>query len=328
MTSGKVLEVKDLSIGYAIEGAVALAVNRFSFEIGAGQFVGLAGESGCGKSTVALALLRLLRPPGVILSGSVKLAGNDILSATPAKLRDLRWRDASIVLQNSLTALDPVYRIDRQLKEALDRARPGEPAAGDVAELLSMVGIAGDRARAYPHELSGGMRQRVVIAMALALRPKLLIMDEPTTALDVVVQRDILATIQRLRAELGFAVLFITHDLPLLLEQAERIVVMYAGTAVESTSTAALAAQALHPYSRALLSSVPRMDNAGQRLEGLPGAPPSDLGRRKGCAFAPRCTLANDRCLTQSPPVTMLDAGRQVACWLADGPAPLLGEPV
>ncbi|CDP51210.1 Dipeptide transport ATP-binding protein DppD [Devosia sp. DBB001] len=260
MTDLPALEISRLSVGYAGENGIIPAVEDVSLSIAPGEFVGLAGESGCGKSTIAQSILRLLRAPGVITGGAIRISGNDMLALDDDKVRNLRWNTASIVLQNSLTSLNPVKRIGWQLQEVLDRAKGIETARRTPAELLEMVDIDPARLRAFPHELSGGQRQRVVIAMALALRPALVILDEPTTALDVIVQQEIFVTIKALQKRMGFAVLLITHDLPLLFEVADRIAVMKDGKIVESASIADFLAHPRHPYSRMLMDATPRLD--------------------------------------------------------------------
>jgi peptide/nickel transport system ATP-binding protein len=256
------LEITNLDIAYAGDDGLIPAVRNVSLSIAAGEFVGLAGESGCGKSTVAQSILRLLKAPGIITGGAIKIDGRDILTLSNDDIRATRWNLAAIVLQNALTALNPVHTVGWQLQEVLDRAdkMDFEQVKATPADLLAMVGIDRSRVTSFPHELSGGMRQRVVIAMALALRPKLLILDEPTTALDVIVQQDIFETIKRLQGELGFAVLLITHDLPLLLDLSDRIAIMKDGELVELADTKLFRIEQQHAYSRKLIASTPRLD--------------------------------------------------------------------
>ncbi|WIY53868.1 ABC transporter ATP-binding protein [Devosia sp. YIM 151766] len=256
------LEITNLDIAYAGDDRLIPAVRNVSLSIAPGEFVGLAGESGCGKSTIAQSILRLLKAPGIITGGTIKIDGRDILTLSDDEVRATRWNLAAIVLQNALTALTPVHTVGWQLQEVLDRAdRMGvEKVKPTPADLLTMVGIDPSRIMSFPHELSGGMRQRVVIAMALALRPKLLILDEPTTALDVIVQQEIFETIKRLKGELGFAVLLITHDLPLLLDLSDRIAIMKDGQLVELADARLFRTEQQHPYSRQLIASTPRLD--------------------------------------------------------------------
>jgi peptide/nickel transport system ATP-binding protein len=300
--------------------------------------LGLAGESGSGKSTLAYAITRLLRAPGMITGGSVSYhpaagAAVDLLAADEGGLRVLRWSQISVVMQSAMNALNPVLSIGSQLTDVLRAHRPEMGRAGRrdrAAELLAMVGITADRLGSHPHELSGGMRQRVMIAMALALEPQVVIMDEPTTALDVVTQREILEELMELRERLGFAVLFITHDLSLLIEIADAIAVMYAGRLVERADAAALFRAPRHPYTLGLLSSFPALHGPRRHMTGIPGSPP-DLRRLPGgCVFHPRCSYALDRCSTDVPPLLQLTVqgdgevagGRVAACWLQDGSAP------
>jgi len=308
-----------------------------------GEVLGLAGESGSGKSTLAYAITRLLRAPGMITGGSVGYypepgAVVDLLAAGEGTLRVLRWSQISVVMQSAMSALNPVLSIGSQLTDVLQAHRPGLGQAARqarAADLLAMVGIAADRLGSYPHELSGGMRQRVMIAMALALEPQVVIMDEPTTALDVVTQREILEELMQLRERLGFAVLFITHDLSLLVEIADSIAVMYAGRLVERAAAAALFRAPRHPYSLGLLSSFPALHGPRRRLTGIPGSPPDLRRLPAGCVFHPRCSYAMDRCRTDTPALIRLDVpgggaaggeARTAACWLQDGSAPAPAE--
>jgi len=270
--SDPVLSIRNLSIDYVGAKADFHAVKNVSFEIGRGEFFGLAGESGCGKSTIAFAIPRLHRPPAIIRTGSkILLDGRDVLALDDAELRDLRWRDVAMVFQSAMNSLNPVLTIERQFHDVL-KTHTGMSrmaARARAAELLKLVDIPADRLSAYPHQLSGGMRQRVVIAICLALNPKLLIMDEPTTALDVVVQREILERIHKLRQELGFAVLFITHDLALMVQVSDRIGIMLEGELVEVNDAQAIYRSPQHDYTRKLWASIPRL--TGERtVQGTP----------------------------------------------------------
>ena len=335
-----VLEIQDLSIAYRAADGDVTAVRGVDLALQAGRITGLAGESGCGKSTLAYGAVRLLRPPAVITGGQVtyrgrRIAGGelDVLAADRARLRELRWREIAIVFQSAMNALNPVARIGEQIRDALS-AHP-EATTQDprerVAELLEMVGIPRARIRAYPHELSGGMRQRVMIAMALACDPEVVIMDEPTTGLDVVVQRRILQEMIELKAELGFAVLFITHDLSLLLEVADEVVVMYAGQVVESAPVEAVRRGGSHPYTRGLLNSFPRLRGPRVALSGIPGSPPSLRDPLPGCPFAPRCPQARAACDSVEMALVALpggDADHRTACpFVTDDASPAAMAP-
>jgi len=301
-----VLDIKDLSIAYQTPGGDVRAASHVNLTINKGEVVGLCGESGSGKSTLAYGACRLLRPPAVITGGSVLYSGVrtgtvmpvDILRVPLRDLRAIRWRDVAIVFQSAMNALNPVLRVRDQIIDGMEahlRLRKDE-AHEKAARLLDLVGIPRERLRSYPHELSGGMRQRVMIAMALAADPEVVIMDEPTTALDVVVQRDILAQIVELKETLGFSVLFITHDMSLLLELCDRIAVMYAGRIVELGSAADLKEAPAHPYTQGLLRSFPSLHGARRELTGIPGSPPDLRDPPQGCPFIPRCGFAQPGC--------------------------------
>jgi peptide/nickel transport system ATP-binding protein len=286
-----IVELRQLAVEYGTGARNVRAVDAIDLTIHAGEVVGLAGESGCGKSTVANAVMQILRPPARIVGGSILFRGDDLMTKKREELRRYRWRNVSMVFQSAMNSLNPVMRVGDQF---VDMMRAHEQISKRAAlaraeELLDVVGIDRRRIRAFPHELSGGMRQRVIIAMALALEPELLIMDEPTTALDVVVQREILQQVQDLRRNLGFAVLFITHDLSLLMEFADRIAIMYAGEIVETAPSARLRAGAQHPYTQGLLDSFPPLSGPLRRLVGIPGAPPDLADPPAGCRFHPRC---------------------------------------
>jgi oligopeptide/dipeptide ABC transporter ATP-binding protein len=299
-----VLSIRDLSIAYRTAGGDVRAVDRVSLDMHAGEVVGLVGESGSGKSTLAYGATRLLRAPAVITGGSVRYQGRrmdtptDLLELTADQLMSLRWREIAIVFQSAMNALNPVLNIRDQLTDGI-RAHlhlSRHEATNKAAGLLDLVGIPRSRLRAYPHELSGGMRQRVMIAMALATDPEIVIMDEPTTALDVVVQREILGQILELKDRLNFAILFITHDLSLLLELADRIAVMYAGQLMEIATAAEIHHEPAHPYTKRLLRSFPSLRGPRRELTGIPGTPPDLLHPPPGCPFLPRCTEGTDAC--------------------------------
>jgi peptide/nickel transport system ATP-binding protein len=327
-----VLEVSGLCIDYGHGADATHAVIDAGLVLHRGEVIGLAGESGSGKSTLAYGMTRLLRPPGRITAGQVLFhpypdrpdESLDLLDLDIDELRQLRWSEISIVFQSAMAALNPVITIQAQLVDTLAAHRPGmsrDARQERAIELLRLVGISADRLRSYPHELSGGMRQRVMIAMALALEPQVVIMDEPTTALDVVTQREILQEVIELRDRLGFSVFFITHDLSLLLELADTIAVMYAARIVESAAAAELLSAPRHPYSLGLLRSFPSLHGPRRELTGIPGSPPDLRDLPKGCAFHPRCGYAMPRC-SQDVPLLAAPPGspaRRVACWLQDG---------
>jgi peptide/nickel transport system ATP-binding protein len=331
----RILDVRNFSVDYGWGENAVRAVNSVDFHLDRSKVLGIAGESGSGKSTLVYGLTRLLRAPGVVAGGEVlfNLGPDndgtdrviDLVTASENELRDVRWSNISIVLQSALSALNPVLRVSTQFEQVLKVHRRDMSKADRRAraiELLALVGLSEDRLCRYPHELSGGQRQRVMIALALALDPELVIMDEPTTALDVVTQREIISKLYELRSRFGFAMIFITHDLSLLVELADEIVVMYAGELVERASAQALYDTPRHPYSLGLLNSFPPMHGARTELTGIPGSPPDLTSLPTGCSFHPRCPYAMDRCVKESPSLVDLgDDGRSVACWLHSGDA-------
>jgi oligopeptide/dipeptide ABC transporter ATP-binding protein len=299
-----VLEIRDLSVAYRTPGGDVRAVDRVNLALGAGEVIGLAGESGSGKSTLVYGACRLLRAPALVTSGSVTYRGRrvsrpaDLLKMDEDQLRRLRWREIAIVFQSAMNALNPVLRVRDQLLDVIHAhlKMPRDEAREKAGSLLDLVGIPRSRLRSYPHELSGGMRQRVMIAMALATEPEIVIMDEPTTALDVVVQRDILAQIVELKERLGFSILFITHDLSLLLELADRIAVMYGGQLLEVGTADEIHHEPAHPYTKGLLNSFPSLRGPRRELAGIPGSPPDLHHPPPGCPFLPRCGYGTAAC--------------------------------
>ncbi|MFI5491600.1 ABC transporter ATP-binding protein [Actinoplanes sp. NPDC051859] len=325
MTGAPVLEITNLNVGYGLGEHAVRAVRDVNLTVHRGEVLGLAGESGSGKSTLAYGLTRLLAPPGVITGGTVVYhpadgEPYDVLELDDVGLRKFRWAQTAIVFQGAMNSLNPVHRISAQLTDVLAAHEPTTSAAQRTArarEMLKLVGISSDRMDAYPHQLSGGMRQRVMIGMALILQPQVVIMDEPTTALDVVMQRQILGQLIDLRERLGFSVIFITHDLSLLVEFSDRIAIMYGGRIVEEAPAAVLYQDSLHPYSAGLLGSFPALRGPRRELTGIPGSPPDLRGMPSGCSFHPRCPKAFDPCAANIPVLgNPGGGGRTVACWL------------
>jgi peptide/nickel transport system ATP-binding protein len=316
--SDVLLDIRDLVVDYITPRGPARAVDGVSFSIRRGEVFGLAGESGCGKSTIAHAIMRLIKEPGVISGGQMLFDGQDVLAFSPRELQRFRWRRASIVFQSAMTALNPVITLGEQISDAIMAHDPmhKRQALARADELFALVGIDARRLKSFSHELSGGMRQRAVIAMALALKPDLVIMDEPTTALDVVVQRDILQQIQDLQARLGFSVIFITHDLSLLVEFSNRIAIMYAGKIAELAPADALFQQPKHPYTVGLMSSFPSLHGEKRRLQGIPGTPPDLVTPPPGCPFAPRCPHVMTACTRVYPDLRLVGGDRVTACHL------------
>jgi peptide/nickel transport system ATP-binding protein len=310
------LEIEDLSVRH--RGLPI--VDRVNLSVAPGEALGLAGESGCGKTTTALAIMKLL-PAGLEAAGTITLRPPgveepvNIMRRTERGMQLVRWRHVSLVFQGAMNALDPVQRVERQIAEAI---RLHEPGAGGVreriGELLATVGLGPSVGRAYPHQLSGGQRQRAMIALALACRPALMIADEPTTALDVIMQAQVLELLGRLRSELGLALILISHDLAVLAQACDRLAVMYAGRIVEAGPSAEVLGSPQHPYTKRLLDSVPAIGGARALAEPIPGAPPDD--RPAGCRFRPRCPYAADRCL-EDPPLREVLPGRRAACHFA-----------
>ena len=295
------------------------AVDGVSFAIQPGEVVGLAGESGSGKSTIAHAILRILHPPALITSGQALFESRDILEMDDTELGQFRWRKISIVFQSAMNALNPVMKIRDQLTDVMLQHGLTKTEANERAvNLFDLVGIEPQRLDSYPHQLSGGMRQRTVIAIALALNPPLLIMDEPTTALDVVVQKDILEQIATLREKLGFSILFITHDLSLLVEISDNIAIMYAGEIVERAPAHELFEYPMHPYTLGLMNSFPSISGARQKLTGIPGSPPDLVAPPTGCRFHPRCSKVMPVCSKISPQAKSISTTHSVACHLFD----------
>ena len=316
--SEPILEVKGLHVGFDHPQGLVQAVDDVGFALAPGERFGLAGESGSGKSTLALAILRMIKPPGRIAAGDVWLAGRRLADLDEDGIRALRLADIALVPQGSMNSLNPVLRIGRQIADAFVdhglRLGRGEEERR-VAALLAEVGLSKGVARMYPHELSGGMKQRACIAIAISLRPKVIIADEPTSALDVVVQRQVMATLARVQQDLGAAVILIGHDMGLMAQFVDRLGVMYAGRLVEVAPIAEMISKPRHPYTRALIAALPSLERRGA-LAGIPGLAPLLRELPPGCAFHPRCAQATDRCRTEKPMVRDIE-GARVACHLA-----------
>lgn len=321
------LEVKNLQTNFPTRAGLVKAVNDVSFSVGEGELLGLVGESGCGKSITALSIMRLIYPPGRIAAGSIKFKGEELLTATEDRMRQIRGNDIAMIFQDPMTSLNPVYTVGEQIAEALRLHRKLDKTAAWTAAVDAMreVSIPSPERRAsdYPHQLSGGMRQRVMIAMALACDPELLIADEPTTALDVTIQAQILDLLDELRRTRRLAVLLITHDLGVVAETADRVCVMYTGKIVEESGVNELFAEPKHPYTRGLLHSVPKLSSTGirgtARLQTIDGTVPSPTELPPGCHFAPRCSFRMRECLESEIPLFELEGGVKVRCVLFNG---------
>ncbi|MCX7244945.1 MAG: ABC transporter ATP-binding protein [Burkholderiales bacterium] len=321
-TTGKpILEVEDLRTYFYTRDGVVRSVDGVSFSVSEGETLAIVGESGCGKSVTSLSILRLIAsPPGKIISGSIRFHGKDLLDFSDEEMRDIRGDKISMIFQEPMTSLNPVLTVGRQIGEVLELHRhcSMEETRIRILELLKMVNIPEPESRMneYPHQLSGGMRQRIMIAMALACDPEILIADEPTTALDVTIQAQILNLMRELRDKTRAAIILITHDLGVVAEMAQRVVVMYAGRKVEEASVNDLFEKPMHPYTLGLLNSMPRLDDsASKRLVEIPGMVPSMRNEIIGCAFAPRCSAAIERCSLESPPLKDYENAHWVACW-------------
>ena len=315
MTEEPVLSVRDLTVSFPHgHGRRVTVVDKVGFDVMPGEIVGLVGESGSGKSITARAVMRLL-PKNAVIGGLVQLAGEDVMAMTEKRLRALRGSVVSMIFQDPMTSFDPVHRIDAQIKEAIAVHRPGRGLTAQVGLLLSRVGIAPARGRAFPHELSGGMRQRAMTAMAVANGPALMIADEPTTALDVTVQDQVMQLMRNLNAASGTAILLITHNIAVVASLCSRLIVLYAGRVVEDGPAEALLTAPRHPYTWSLLRSVPRLDRPADRLVAIVGQPPDPADRPAGCQFQSRCPRAAAKCAETEPPLALTGAGHHTRCW-------------
>jgi peptide/nickel transport system ATP-binding protein/oligopeptide transport system ATP-binding protein len=318
MSETPILEVRDLRVEIPLTRGTVHAVQSASFSVEAGQALGLVGESGCGKSMTLRAILGLLPQPGHITGGEIRFEGDDLANAGPRRLRDVRGARIGIIFQEPMTALNPVMRVGDQIAEGprVHLGKSRSEARQIALELMRKVGIPDParRAQAYPHELSGGMRQRVMIAIALSCEPRLILCDEPTTALDVTIQDQILKLLSAMRRDLGVSVVFVTHDLAVVAETCERIAVMYAGQVVETGTVDEVFRAPRHPYTLGLLRSVPRFDDVRKTLDSIPGQPPDLVAPPTGCPFQPRCGFAREDCLEGDFPLRRLGPGRATAC--------------
>ncbi len=317
-----ILELKDLVVQFHTLDGVVHAVNGVSYSVTEGQTLGIVGESGSGKSVSVLSLMRLIpEPPGKIVQGQVNYNGRDLLKIDIDKMQYIRGNEIAMIFQDPMTSLNPVLTIGRQISEAMvvHMGLSKEEALSRTRELLELVGIphAGERLDDYPHQFSGGMRQRVMIAMALACNPSILIADEPTTALDVTIQAQIVDLVKQLRDQIHMSIIWITHDLGVVAELADRVVVMYAGYVVEETDVFELFENPCHPYTLSLLKSLPRVDSvSGEKLATIPGNPPDGLTVAPGCPFAPRCSYVVERCLHENPSLLSIGLDHKYACWV------------
>jgi len=316
------LDVQNLTTYYTTLRGPVRAVEHVNFQLEKGDAMGLAGESGCGKTTIALSLLRILPFNGKIMSGRILLRGKDIVQMSDEKLRkDVRWKGMSLIFQGAMNALNPVYNVENQIVEAIRLHKPDvskKEATEMVGKLFEMVGMEASRATNYPHEFSGGMRQRAMIAMALASNPDILIADEPGTALDVIVQAQVLKLLNELKKSLNLSIIMITHDLSLITETCEKLVIMYAGNIAESGDIMTIHKEPLHPYTQDLISSFPNIQAQRRRMTSIPGSPPDLLQPPPGCRFHPRCKYAMDICRKETPKLKEVAKNHYVACHLVE----------
>ncbi len=322
MTAPLLLDVRHLSVEYdSTGGPPARAVHDVSFSLREGEVLGLVGESGCGKSTLALALMRLLPPNGDAVGGQILYGGRDLLALPEQDIEAVRWKSISMIFQSAMNALNPVRTVGDQISEAIERHIPNQPREAVVArveELLDMVGIAAHRRNQYPHQYSGGMRQRAMIAMALSCLPQVLIADEPTTALDVMIQAQILALLAELRQRLGLAVIFVTHDLGVVAEMCDSVLVMYGGVTAEYALVDEIFNNPQHPYTQELLKAFPDISRPTERLASIPGYPPRLDALPPGCRFAPRCPHVFNRCHVEIPPLHSVAPNHIASCHLVE----------
>lgn len=319
MKKKKLIDVNNLKTFFYTEKGVVRAVDGVDFEIYPGETLGIVGESGCGKSVTSLSIMRLVESPGRIVEGEINFAGKNLAELKQESMRKIRGNDISMIFQEPMTSLNPVFTIGDQISEAilLHKDVTRKEARQQSKDMLEKVGISlpGQRLDEYPHQLSGGMRQRVMIAMALSCDPRLLIADEPTTALDVTIQAQILELMNDLKESFEMSIMMITHDLGVIAEVSDRVGVMYAGKIVEYADVKTLFADPMHPYTWGLMNSIPKLDRDSERLEAIPGIVPSPLDLPAGCKYNARCPLADDKCMNKEPNVQEIEAGHKVRCW-------------
>lgn len=322
-----ILDVRNVVMHYRTEKGDVSAIENVSFSLKSGESFGLVGESGCGKTSMAMALLQLQAENATFKGGEILLNGEDMLKMTPSKVRSHRWSDISMVFQGAMNAWNPVHRVGAQIKEAMDlHIRPQlshTESRERIASLFEMVGLDPEMMDRYPHEFSGGMRQRAIIAMALSCDPQIIIADEPTTALDVIVQDQILTELKKIQHDLGMSIIYISHDIAVIAEVTDRMGIMYAGKMVETGSTIDVFHNPKHPYAFLLLSSTPSITGPRRKLAPLEGEPPNLLDPPLGCRFHPRCPFVTDQCRTEEPPLVEIGGGHQVACWNWESVPPL-----
>jgi peptide/nickel transport system ATP-binding protein len=313
-----VLDVRNLSTYFFTRSGTLKAVNGISFCLEAGDALGLAGESASGKTTTALSIMRLIRPPGRIVEGKILFNDYDLIQAPLEKIREIRWKEISIIFQGAMNALNPVMSVGDQIAESIvaHESHAKQDVTDRVSKLLRLVGIDESRYKSYPHELSGGMKQRVMIAMSLSLDPKVVIADEPTTALDVIVQAQILKKIKEIQQKRNLSMILITHDLSIIANVCNRVAIMYAGKIVESGPVKAIFKNPMHPYTKGLLNSVPSLEGDKRNLVSIPGSPPDLTNPPRGCSFVPRCACNKERCVKEEPCMCEVEAQHFVACHL------------
>jgi oligopeptide/dipeptide ABC transporter ATP-binding protein len=312
------LQIKDLEVRYATRAGMVKAVDKVDLEVQRGETLGLVGESGCGKSTLGFSILRLIREPGEIVGGQILFNGEDLLQKTEQEMIDIRGKNIAMIFQDPMTCLNPLQRIDDHFIETVnihERASAKE-ARQRAADLVDKLGIIADRLTDYPHQLSGGMRQRIMIGLALILNSDLIIADEPTTSLDVIVEAQILELMKGLKRDFNLTMILITHNMGIVAELADRIAVMYAGKLVEVAEAVPLYDTPLHPYTQGLLKSIPNISLEEQKLETMPGSPPDLIEPPTGCRFHPRCPYAMEKCSSVEPPMKEIENGHRAACWL------------